>query len=59
MYNELLLAVDFVASLLKELVERIFSYCPVKSLSCVAQCNRLRRERSYHNEFWYVYMQSK
>lgn len=60
LYNELkpLLAVDFVASLPKELAERIFSYLSVKSLSCVAQCNRLWRERSNHNAFWYVYMQS-
>lgn len=55
LYNELrpLLAVDFVASLPKELAERIFSYLPVKSLCHVAQCNRLWRERSNHNAIWY------
>lgn len=55
LYNELkpLLAVDFVASLPKELVEQIFSYLPVKSLCRVARCNRLWRERSNHNPIWY------
>ncbi|KAJ7337129.1 hypothetical protein OS493_009982 [Desmophyllum pertusum] len=55
LYSELkpLLAVDFVASLPKELAERIFSYLPVKSLCRVAQCNRLWRERSNHNAVWY------
>ncbi|XP_022786680.1 F-box/WD repeat-containing protein 7-like [Stylophora pistillata] len=55
LYNGLkpLLAVDFVASLPKELVERIFSYLSVKSLCRVAQCNKLWRERSNHNAFWY------
>lgn len=61
LYNELkpLLAVDFVASLPKELAERIFSYLSVKSLSCVAQCNRLWRERSNHNAFWYRFCVQK
>jgi len=55
LYSELkpLLAVDFVASLPKELTERIFSYLPVKSLCRVAQCNKLWRERSNHNAIWY------
>lgn len=42
-----------MASLPKELAERIFLYLPVKSLCCVAQCNKLWRERSNHNAIWY------
>lgn len=55
LYNELkpLLAVDFVASLPKELVERIFSYLSVESLCRVALCSKLWRERSNHNPIWY------
>lgn len=54
LYNELkpLLAVDFVASLPKELVERIFSYLSVESLCRVALCSKLWRERSNHNPIW-------
>ncbi|XP_068687964.1 F-box/WD repeat-containing protein 7-like isoform X1 [Montipora foliosa] len=57
LYNELkpLLAVDFVASLPKELVERIFSFLSVESLCRIAQCNRLWRERSNHNTIWYQF----
>ncbi|CAH3046341.1 unnamed protein product [Porites lobata] len=55
LYSELkpLLAVDFVASLPKELAERIFSFLPVNALCRAAQCSRLWRERSNHNAIWH------